>query len=158
MNQVLVNPAFGCHMNGLTRRKLLGCVGVGGIVAAGGCTDTLLDSEPDEARLAIVEVRNLWGEAAIEAEVVVEEDTGETVFSETWEIEPGNHWGNTSVATERGQYIVGVTVGDLHEAVDIVDAADGDDVCLHIEFQTGTDDEGVPDQLTSNIRPPFDDC
>ena len=145
-------------MHELARRKLLGCFGAGSAIAAAGCVGTILDPEPDEARLATLEVRNMWGDADIEVDVAVDEVNGETVFSDTWEIERGNHWGKTSVATERGQYIARVEVGELEEEVDIVQVADGEDVCVSIEFQTGTDDEGVPDQLTSHIRSPFDDC
>ena len=64
----------------------------------------------------------MWGDADIEVDVAVEEVNGETVFSDTWAIERGNHWGNTSVATERGQYTARVEVGELVEEVDLVQA------------------------------------
>ena len=145
-------------MNELPRRTLLGAIGAGSTIAAAGCVDTFRDSEPDEARLSILEVRNMWGEADIEVDVTVEAVDGETVFSDTWEIERGSRWGEGTVATERGQYIASAEVGDLREEVDVVEAADGEDVCVGIEFQTGTDDDGVPNTITSSVYGHWDDC
>lgn len=74
-------------MNELTRCNILGCVGAGSTVAAAGCIDTILDPEPDEARLGTLEVRNMGGHADIKVAVAVEEVNGEAVFSDAWEIE-----------------------------------------------------------------------
>ena len=145
-------------MNELPRRTLLGAVGAGSAIGAAGCVDAFRDSEPDEARLSILEVRNMWGDADIEVDVTVETVDGETVFSDTWEIERGSRWGEGTVATERGRYVASAEVGDLREEVDVVEAADGEDVCVGIEFQTGTDDDSVPNTITSSVYGRWDDC
>lgn len=145
-------------MHELTRRKLLGCVGAGSAIVSAGCVDGILDSEADEARLHTLRARNAWGDANVEVDVTVEDVDGGSIFSDTWELERGDEWGEPEAVTERGEYVARAEVGDLEEEVDIVEAADGEDICVGLEFVTGTDEDGVPNSLTSNVYGFWDDC
>lgn len=140
----------------MSRRYLLGCIGSGFTIVSVGCLGLSGDSEPEASRLSNVMVRNIGDDEGHEVEVTVEDD-GDTVFSETWQIEPGSKRGDIEIAPERGRYVVRVVFEETEQEINVTDETDDEDSCVNLRFDIWIDDDGDP-RIASTTQPPYDDC
>ncbi len=128
------------------RRTLLAAVGLS-VSGTAGCLSR--ESDP-EAVVDTIAVRNRAGESQDVTVAVTENE--ETLFSETYTVEPGADRGETVPVEQPGEYLIRATANGREQAVETAGHVDSDERCLSVRFEISRTGAFQPPTVTTYVE------